>query len=154
VTGEPRYWVWVFGEIAGLRWVLAERTMAFRRAAAPRLLAMEKEDRAILYVGRGAFHNPTADAAHLAGLATALAPPTSDAPVTIDGEEFPWTAPIRVDLALPERAGPDVRPLVGSLSFVRRPEVWGLYFRSSPQEVPEADFRMLADAVKAWGKGP
>jgi hypothetical protein len=153
VTGEPRYWIWVFGEIAGLRWVLAERTMAFRSTVAPRLRAMAEGDHAILYVGRSAFHSPTRDVARLAGLATVLAPPAAGASVTINSEEFAWTVPIRVDLALPERTGPEVRPLVGSLSFVRRPEVWGMYFRSSPQEIPEGDFRVLADAVEAWGKG-
>lgn len=153
MTREPRYWVWVFGDAIGLRWVLANRTMAFRKTAAPRLHAMGEGDRAVLYVSRGAFHNPTRDVAHLAGLATVLAPPTDDTPAAIDGEEFTWTMPMRVDLALPEHSGPEVRPLVKSLSFVRRPDVWGMYFRSSPQEIPEVDFRVLAEAIESWGKG-
>jgi hypothetical protein len=143
----------VFGDIVGLRWVLAEQTMAFRKATEPRLRLMEQGDRAVLYVGTGAFHNPTRDVARLSGLATVLAPPTDNTPATIDGQEFLWTVPIRVDLVLPERTGPEVRPLVGSLSFVRRPEVWGQYFRSSPVEILEADFRTLADAIQQWGTG-
>ena len=151
MTGEPSYWVWVFGDVTGLRWVLAEQTMAFRRAAGPRLRAMGEGDRAILYVGRSAFHNPGRDMARLGGIATVLASPTEEMPVTIDSEEFAWTVPIRVDRALPERTGPEVHPLVSSLSFVRRQDVWGMYFRSSPQQIPEADFRLLADAIQQWG---
>jgi hypothetical protein len=150
VKGDGRYWVWVFGDVIGLRWVLANQTMAFRRAAAPRLRAMGEGDHAVLYVSRGAFHNPTRDMAHLGGLATVLASPTDDRPVAIGSEEFPWTVSIRVDLALPERAGPEVHQLVSSLSFVRRQDAWGMYFRSSPQQIPEADFQVLADAIQQW----
>jgi hypothetical protein len=151
VKGDGRYWVWVFGDVIGLRWVLANRTMAFRKAAAPRLRAMGEGDRAVIYVSRGAFHNPTRDVAHLGGLVTVLAAPTNDQPVTIGGEEFAWTVPIRVDLSLPERTGPEVHPLTPSLSFVRRQDVWGMYFRSSPQQIFEADFRVLTDAIHQWG---
>jgi hypothetical protein len=146
VTGEPRYWVWVFGDIAAVRWVLTEQTMVFRKTAPSRVRVMR--DRAILYVSRRAFHNPTRNVARLAGLTTVLTPPTADAPVTIGSEEFTWTVPIGVDLTLPDRTGPEVRSRVGSLSFARKPDVWGMYFRSSPQEIPDADFRVLAGAVE------
>ena len=145
----PAYWVWVFGEISGLRWVLEHQRMAFPEAAGPRLRGMAAGDRAVLYVTRGAFHNPTRDVARLAGLATVLAAPERAAAVTIGGRDFAWTLPIRVDTQLPERAGPPVAPLIPRLSFVRNQAAWGHYFRASPLRVSAEDFRVLAGAVEA-----
>jgi hypothetical protein len=28
-----------------------------------------------------------------------------------------------------------------------------MYFRSSPQQIPEGDFHVLADAIHQWGSG-
>ena len=69
------HWVWVFGEIAGLRWVTEHEIMAFPKAARRRIREMGRGDRAVLYVTRGAFHNPTRDEARLGGLATVLGDP-------------------------------------------------------------------------------
>ncbi len=147
MTGGRNHWVWVFGEIEGLRWVLAHDRMAFPATAAPRLKAMEEGDRVVLYVTRGAFHNSTKDVARLAGLATVLGTPLSGSPVSIAGRDFTWTVPIRTDVQLPERTGPEVRPLVPRLSFVGNQAAWGQYFRGSPLRVSEEDFQVLESAV-------
>jgi hypothetical protein len=146
-VGESRHWVWVFGEIEGLRWVFGHGRMAFPASAARRLRSMGEGDRAVLYVSRGAFHNPTRDMARLAGLATVLAAPVSEAPVKVAGRDFTWTVPIRTDVRLPERAGPEVRPLVPRLSFIRDEATWGQHLRTSPLLVSEKDFQVLAGAV-------
>ena len=65
-------WVWVIGEAAGLRWVVENETMAFADHAAGRIRPMAAGDTAVLYVTRGAHHNPTRDVARLAGIATVV----------------------------------------------------------------------------------
>lgn len=141
------WWVWVFGEIEGLRWVLDRRTMAFPKHAARRLQRLAAGDRAVLYVTRGAFHNPTRDRARLAGAVTVTSAVRAAEPVIIAGKPFTWLCEIEVDIVLPEREGPEVRHLADQLEFVRRPEVWGQYFRQSPISVSEVDFRRLEAAV-------
>lgn len=151
MSEPPRRWLWVFGEIEGLRWVAAHDRMAFSAAAATRARAMRDGDRALLYVTRGAFHNPTRDSSRLAGIATATGTVT-DEPIEIGGRRFPVSVPIRIDVLLPERSGPEVAPLVERLSLVKRPEVWGMYFRGSPMRLSEPDFRVLERTVVAFAK--
>ena len=152
MTASSRDWVWVFGDIAGLRWVLDRSTMAFPDSAAPRLRAMSAGDRAVLYVTRGAFHNPSRDVARLAGLVTVAGTPTRRRSVTSAGREFIWQAPITVEVALPERVGPPVHPLVDRLSFVHNRSAWGQYFRKSPKLLTTRDFAVLAGAVRAFAR--
>jgi hypothetical protein len=147
-TVGRRSWVWVFAEIEGLRWVLANKTMAFSRAAAGRVAGMGPGDRAVLYVARGAFHNPGRDRSHLAGLVEVAGEPAEGDPVEIAGRRYPVTVPIAPLVVLPERAGPPVAELAGRLSFVRRREAWGMYFRTSPLEVGPDDFAVLERAVR------
>ena len=151
MSGTPGRWLWVFGEIAGLRWVATHGRMAFSATGAARAQAMRDGDLAVLYVTRGAFHNPTRDSSRLAGLATVSGAVTDD-PVEVGGRRFPVSVPIRVDLLLPERSGPEVAPLAKRLSFVRRPEVWGMYFRGSPMRLSEPDFRILERTVVRFAK--
>jgi hypothetical protein len=42
-----------------------------------------------------------------------------------------------------------IRPLIGRLSFIRDAAHWGAAFRFGHFEVPEADFRLVADAMHA-----
>ena len=127
--------------------------MASADRAPGRLRPMGEGDRAVLYVTRGAYHNPPRDLARLGGLATVLDEPARRRrPVVIGGREFVWTVPIRVDVALPEREGPEVQPMTPKLSFVKRPEVWGMYFRNSPKQIPKKDFALLERAVHNYEK--
>jgi hypothetical protein len=109
---------------------------------------MGEGDRAVLYVGRGAFHNPTRDKAYLDGLAAVLAPNRRQA-VAIRGEEFTWTVPVGVDLVCPNVPARNVHPLMALLFIVCRQDVSRTYFRSSRQENSEVDFQMLA-ALGCW----
>ncbi len=145
-----RHWVWVFGEIKGLRWVLEDETMAFPDHAGAKVRSMSKGDEAIIYTTRGAFHNPTRDVARLGGIIEVAGEASDRKAVEIAGREFTWTVPIRVETILPERTGPEVKPLAPKLSIVKKPEVWGQYFRSSPIEVNESDFIVMEQAIRSW----
>jgi len=145
-----RFWVWVFSEIDGLRWVLEHGRMAFASTAISRVRRMSKRDQAILYVSRGAFHNPIRDAARLGGVVKLTSDPGPADPIVIGGRQFEWFADFDTELVLPERQGPRVKPLVTELEFVLRPEVWGQYFRNSPIGIGEADFDRLSGAVHRW----
>jgi hypothetical protein len=142
-----RHWIWIFGEIEGLRWVLANRLMAFSSAATKRGLRVARDDRAVLYVTRGAHHNPTRDRSYLAGV-VAVTGEVAPADVDIAGTRYVAVVPIQPLVVLPERAGPPVVDLVGRLSFVRRPQSWGAYFRTSPVAVTPDDFAVLEGAVR------
>ncbi|HWO70271.1 MAG TPA: hypothetical protein VNP94_05895, partial [Actinomycetota bacterium] len=65
------------------------------------------------------------------------------------GRTFVVGCDLRFEARLPERGGVPVRPLVPRLSFVRRKDVWGQYFRSGLVEVPASDFEVLVEAVRA-----
>ncbi len=76
---------------------------------------------------------------------TALGFVRGDEPYQVSmSEDFhPWR--LAVDFRPAEQA--DVRPLVPALSFIRDPTKWGLPFRRGLFEVPEADFRVIAEAM-------
>lgn len=142
--------MWVFGEIEGLRWVLEHRRMAFPASAASRVAGMDSGDQAVLYLSRGAFHNPTRDVSRLGGIVRVTSAPRRGRPVTIAGREFEWFAEIQPEMLLPERQGPAVKALADGLDLVKRPEVWGQYFRTSPIEVGEKDFEVMARKIEGW----
>lgn len=149
---DRNHWIWVFGEIKGLRWVLQHRRMAFR-ASARRALGIQPGDLAVLHVSRGAFHNPTRDISRLAGIVEVTSPVVAGDPVTIADREFSLVCHIRPLVVLPEREGPEVKPLATRLSFVKRPEVWGHYFRNSPAPISAGDYNVLAEAIEQWQAG-
>lgn len=143
-------WVVVLAEAEGLRWVLERSRMAWTAASARRAERIRPGDRLVLYVARGAFHNPTRDESRLVALAEATTPVRRlRQPVELAGRTFVVGCDLRFEARLPERAGVPVRPLVPRLSFVRRKDAWGQYFRSGLVEVPEPDFEVLAEAVRA-----
>lgn len=138
-TEGERRWVWVFGEVAGLRWMAEQQRMAFPASAAAKAPWTREGDRAVLYTSRGAFHNPTPDEARLVGLVTVTGDCEPLDGVEIAGREFTWACPISIELLVPERQDPSVRELTPRLELVQRPEGWGGYFRRSPIEVSEHD---------------
>ena len=127
------------------RWV-----MAFDPRVRPRLAKMNLGDIACLYVTRGAFHNPTRDRARLACIVDITSAPRLGKPVKIIGRKFSMFVDFKPVRLIPEREGPDVAELVHKLKFVKRPEVWGHYFRNSPIHVSKGDFRVLEKAVMSW----
>jgi hypothetical protein len=59
-----------------------------------------------------------------------------------------FTAARRAMNWLPAHATP-IKPLLGSLSFIRNPERWGMTFRPGHLEISEADFQRIAAAMGA-----
>ncbi len=45
-----------------------------------------------------------------------------------------------------------VRPLLDQLGFVKNPRHWGMAFRQGKFAIPEADYRLIADALLAPGE--
>jgi hypothetical protein len=145
-----RHWVVVLGERGGVAWVLNESRMAWTEASSRRADRIQVSDMCALYITRGAYHNPTRDEGQLIAVGTMSSPPSRLArPVVIAGKTFVTACDLQITTRLPEREGVSVRPLVGQLSFVRRKDVWGQYFRSGLIEVSSEDFEVMAHAVRA-----
>jgi hypothetical protein len=141
-------WLVAFGEIEGLRWVLEHERMAFSPGLSRRAAQIQPGDSLVLYVTRGAFHNPTRDRSQIAGLATVMSPVSPlRKPVVIDGREFTMACDLKIDVVLAERQGVPVEPLVRRLSFVKKKDVWGGYFRSGLVQLPVGDFRTITRAL-------
>jgi hypothetical protein len=136
----------VLAEAEGLRWMLKRSRMAWTEASARRAEQIRPRHRLLLYVARGAFHNPTRDESHLIGLAEVASPVRRfRRPVELAGRRFVCGCDLRLEVVLPERRGAPVRPLVPELSFVRRKEVWGQYLRSGLVQVPTEDLDRMTD---------
>lgn len=142
------FWIWVFGDIDGLRWVLERNRMAFPEHAAGRARRIAAGDSAVLYTTRGAYSNPTRDRSRLQSIVDVVGEANHHEPVEIAGREVTWSCPIQPRVVLEERQGPEVAPLAAELEHVKRPAVWGQYFRNSPIAVSARDFDVLAKAVE------
>jgi hypothetical protein len=139
-----------FGEIQGLRWVLEHQRMAFSEGLSSRARSIDIGDELVLYVTRGAFHNPTRDRSQFVGLAGVTGPVRrARAPIVIAGREFVSSCPIEVEAALPERTGVMALELVPQLSFIKRKEVWGQYLRWGLVKIPGADHRLIRLAIRS-----
>ena len=73
--------------------------------------------------------------------------------VVVSGEVYqvemaPGFKPWRVDVRFSRCEEAPVTPLVERLSFIRSKEHWGAAFRFGHIKVPEADFALIADAMK------
>jgi len=55
--------------------------------------------------------------------------------------------PFRRRIAFVPCQSAPIRPLVPRLSFIRKKESWGYVFRFGMIEIPDADFRVLAEAM-------
>lgn len=145
---EPRHWLVVLGEAEGLRWVIDSKKMAFTEARCRLAAEIRSRDDVILYVTRGAFHNPTRDEPQLAGLMRVRSGASLlDPPLDLAGRTFHCQVGLTPVIVLPERRGVPIRPIVKQLQLVKRPEVWGQYFRSSLLEISAADHAVLAGAL-------
>lgn len=148
-----RYWVWVFGEIEGLRWVLRHNRMAFAESVGVKVAKMNKGDRAVLYVSRGAFRNPNKAETRVVGVVRITGIRSGIRPITVGGREYSRFIDFEPELVLGERTGPPVKPMVQKLEIVGRQDVWGVYFQNSPIEISKRDFEVLASAVESWKGG-
>jgi hypothetical protein len=59
-----------------------------------------------------------------------------------------FTAARRAVRWLPAHPAP-IKPMLGSLRFIRNPERWGMTFRPGHVEINEADFGRIAAAMGA-----
>jgi hypothetical protein len=76
---------------------------------------------------------------------TALGRAVDDAVFQHDmGQGF---VPFRRRIAFVPCQSAPIRPLVPRLSFIRKKESWGYVFRFGMIEIPEADFRVIAEAM-------
>lgn len=147
---ERRGWLIVFGEIEGFRWVVQHGRMAFTERTCPRAARIRKGDELVLYVGRGAFHDPTRDRSQLAGWATATSGVEPlPRPLALAGREFVCACDLRIRKVLPERQGVPIAPLIPRLDFIRRKDVWGQYLRNGLVELPPNDLEVLRSALDA-----
>jgi hypothetical protein len=146
---QGRTWVVVLGDRDGLRWVVKNDMMAWTKGSARKAAEIRCGDGLILYVTRGAFHNPARGEAQLVAEVRALEQPRPLAqPFLLAGRTFVSACRLRFTLLLPEKKGAPVRPIVENLAFVRRKDTWGQYFRSGLIEVPGEDFDVMAQALR------
>jgi hypothetical protein len=143
------FWLVVLAEGEAFRWVVENERMAFSSGQAPRVSRMGAGDKLVFYMTRGAYHSPTRDMSHLSGLAELR----SDArllrqPLLIAGREFRYVCDLQMEVVLPKRTGPLVKPLVPTLTVVKMKKAWGHYFRNGLVALPEADYGLLAEAVR------
>ena len=111
---------------------------------------MGRGDRAVLYAAQRAYHSPRIDESQLVGVVSVKTCLTRRKPVTIAGREFSLYVSFSPRRILPERQGPPVRPLAHRLELVKRPEIWGYYFRNSPIEISSADYTVLERVIRSW----
>lgn len=117
------------------------------------MVRMAEGDQAVLYVARGAFHNPTRDEGRAVGIVTVAGTPRRRDVLIgdwIGHRRYGFLVEFIPEIILGERDGPPLKALVGMLKFVRQRAVWGMYFRRNPVEVEEADFRTIARAIETW----
>lgn len=69
---------------------------------------------------------------------------------SIGGSVFELIVPFRPEIILGERSGPPAASIAKKLDLVKRPEVWGTYFQSSPIEVSQRDFDTMERAIEDW----
>lgn len=142
-------WVIVLAEADALRWVLREHKMAFSSGQCRRASAIEPGDQLVLYVTRGAFHSPARDQSHLAGLARVVSPVKVFRRQRIIADRtFSCGCDLELEIALPERRGAPVRPLIQRLSFIKRKEAWGHYFRAGLIRLTSRDLQILRESVQ------
>jgi hypothetical protein len=125
--------------------------MAFTEGMVHRSSGIDRGDGLIVYVSRGAFHNPHRDVSQVVAVARIESPPVSlRRPLKIAGRTFVVKCDLSIESSLPERGGVPIKPLVARLHLVKHPEAWGQYFRQGLIEIDEQDFRFLARQVRTW----
>ncbi len=147
---QPVGWLVVFAEVEGFRWVVRHSRMAFSEGMARRARRIQPGDRLVLYLARGAFHNPTRDRSQLAGLATVTsALERLPEILRIANREFAWSCDLDLAVVLPERQGIPIHSLIPKLSFVQQRQQWGVAFRSGLIQLPDADLQVVTTVISS-----
>ena len=137
----------MISEVKALRWVVEHDRMAFRSHVHTE--DVRAGDPFVLYVTRGAYHNPTSGESQVLGLGRFTSEVQSRR-ATVHGETFPKSASIKVEAVLAERSGMPFKPLVDDLSFIAKKAGWPAYLRSSLVRVSEADVQVIRSAFQAY----
>lgn len=67
---------------------------------------------------------------------------------TDEDEMWPSRRPSKADIVLNDDELIDAKRLIGDLKFIKRKEVWGVYFQGSIKAIPEEDFRLIESEMK------
>jgi predicted RNA-binding protein len=65
-----------------------------------------------------------------------------------DDEMWPARRESKPDIVLLDDELIDVKRLVNDLSFIKRKDVWGVFFQGSIRNIPEDDFRLIESEMK------
>ena len=65
-----------------------------------------------------------------------------------DDEMWPSRRESKADIVLLDDELIDVKRLVNDLSFIKRKEVWGVFFQGSIRNIPEDDFKLIESEMK------
>jgi hypothetical protein len=122
--------------------------MAFSEGMARRARKIQPGDQLVLYLARGAFHNPTRDHSQLAGLATVTNPLERSQRSCESLTEFTWGCDLELTVVLPERRGIPIQFLVPQLSFVQHTQHWGISLRPGLLALPDADLELVTTAIR------
>ena len=63
-------------------------------------------------------------------------------------EMWPARIPSRPDIVLEDDELIDAKRLVPDLSFIKKKDIWGVYFQGSIKTIPEEDFRLVESEMK------
>jgi EVE domain len=136
---EPKFWV----DTVSLDHVEAAAAGGFTQAdhgANTRLSRLAPGDGLVFYSPRTLIQGGTPVQQF-----TAIATVTGDEPyqVEMSADFHPW----RLDVSFIASQPTDAKPLVPQLSFVTDKAHWGFPFRRGLFPIPEADFRVISDAM-------
>ena len=67
---------------------------------------------------------------------------------TNDDEMWPARRPQRPDIVLNDDELIDAKKLIPNLTFIKKKDVWGVYFQGSIKTIPEEDFRLIESEMK------
>lgn len=67
---------------------------------------------------------------------------------TDDKEMWPARRPSKPDIVLNDDELIDTKRLVPDLTFIKRKDVWGIYFQGSIKPIPEEDFKLIESEMK------
>jgi len=135
----------VLGNGDAIAWVLSKERMAVNA----RLTALpDPGDRIVLYVTRGAYHNPTRDRSQVIGLAEATGRP-SIGRIEVAGRSYGKSFGLRLDDIADIGRGLPFEPLVPRLGFIANKASWGGALRRPVVKLPESDFSVIESAFRA-----
>jgi hypothetical protein len=134
----------VISEREALNWLLRERRMAFPRRGAASAHALRPGDVLLLYVTRGAFHNPTRDRGRVIGEVTVASQVRDlDEPLVVAGRGFSTACALSVRALCPRGSGVELSPLVDRLDAFPQKHAWSAAMRRTLVPLPPRDTELL-----------